>query len=108
MSTQAFLALAPDDEKKRSGFRPWKHVDPPTGGTGWQLRDFHGYCQAREWVNGEPGDWQFDVTGFYTDGGEDGECCVLMWDGSEKDVPITSRATILIRGRYYGRRYWSH
>lgn len=108
MSKQGELDLEKDDPKKQSGFQPWKFVDPPVDGIGWQLQDFHGYCRSREWVNGEPGEWQFNVTGFYTIGEEDGECAVLMWNGTERDVPITSRNTILIRGRYYGRRFWNH
>ena len=102
---QGALLLEQEAEQKPS-WNPEAQLAPPADGNGWQSRNYHGYHQAREWVDGEPGDWTFHIPYFYGD--DDPNCPVLMWDGTKSDVPITKNAAILIRGRYYGRRWWTH
>ena len=84
---------------------------PPTTELGMstaprQERDFHGYVQYRDSPDMP---WHFYVCGF--DGtfeGESGLCSVLRTDDTEALVPIDAEQRILINGRRYGPRYWTH
>ena len=69
-------------------------------------RDFKGYHQARETVDGKPIEpWSFYICGF---GYDDVSCSVLLIDHTEKTVPINKANQILIDGKWYGPTHWNH
>ena len=106
MRYQDAFAFEAADEPET--FDPGRATGVPLGGNGFQNRDFHGFFQAREWVNGEPGRWCFDVTSFTGLGQGADEAQLLMWDGTTTSVPISGKNAILVRGHWYDRRHWTH
>jgi hypothetical protein len=72
----------------------------------FETRDFHGFFQHREIVEGVPlGAWKFNVSSF---GNDDKDCFLLMTDGSLTRVPIDKDDRITVNGRLYGRENWHH
>ena len=79
--------------------------DTRQNGSGWQVRDFKGWWQAREFSDGKPSRWQFEVPWFSSD---DAHCSVLRADGTLQEVRIDAANRIYIDGRWYDSRHWHH
>lgn len=70
----------------------------------YQCRNFHGYYQCRE--NGR-GQWQFVIYAF---GGDDASIYKLNSEGNLhlSSVPYDANDRIIVDGRKFGRRFWTH
>lgn len=74
----------------------------------WEIRNWRGWYQSREIVDGRAGAWCFQIYGF-----RDDDCSVYAFDPISGDVircdvPIDDRDRILVDGRRYGRDRWAH
>lgn len=103
MTQQLTLEIEPSEP---TGPGPEKFLKAPLSGSGWQVRNWCGYFQHREWVEGSPGPWCIYVTGF---SGPDCETAhVQLWPEGTRAHRMTKGDSLVIDGQYFGRDRWDH